>query len=488
MTALQSEVVSPATQVPMQRSRRLTSVGLDNTASAEKKVRTCPTPGPRGILSVPGSLRGFQRDAPQLFLDLRRTYGDMVRLPLGFFTVHLPFHPDAIRYVLQDNNANYVRGKGYDAFKTFMGTGLLTTDGAAWRSRRRIVNPLFHKGALATMEDAMTGSTARVLDRWERSSVSGQPLDVVPEMMDLTLGALGEVMFDTDLEPDQPRIGPAMVTAIEAMVFRGTLPQLLREPIPTTYNKNIRDAREVMYGIVQRIVDAHRNGSHTDRVDLVRLLLETTDAETGEGLPADQIRDEIMTIFMAGHETTGTGVSWALWELARNLDVQERVHDEVETVLGGRAPRLVDLPNLPVTRMVIDETLRLHPPIWVYPRDAVEEDVIDGWRIPAGGSVFLCPYVTHRHPDFWVAPNRFDPDRFAENAPARPRYAYFPFGGGQRKCIGNQMALQQTHLSLAMIIQRFRLGVPESARLEQGTLVSLRPTSGIRLTLERRKR
>ncbi|MFB8198364.1 cytochrome P450 [Kitasatospora purpeofusca] len=447
-----------------------------------------PAPGPRGLRTVPGNLRKFQRNAPALFTELSRAYGDMVRLPLGYFTVHLNYHPDNIKYVLQDNNQNYIRGKGYDAFKIFMGMGLLTLDGEEWKQHRRVVNPLFHKTAIDNMATTMTDSTALVLDRWEQAGSDKAGLDVVPEMMDLTLGALGKVMFDTDLHPLSDRVGPAMVTSIEAMVFRGTLNQLTPEFVPIPYNRRIRQARKVMYDVVDGIVEAHRDGRHEGLTDLVSLLLQARDESGGEWT-RQQVRDEIMTVFMAGHETTGTGLAWALYELAKDPEAQERLHEEVEQVLGGRTPTIEDLPKLPYAKMVTDETLRLHPPIWVYPRDAVAEDDVNGWHVPAGGSVFMVPYVTHRHPDYWVDPERFDPERFTEqNRAQQPRYAYFPFGGGQRKCIGNQMALVQTHLTLAMVAQRFRLRLVPDHPLTLGTLVSFRPVDGIRLVVEPRKR
>jgi cytochrome P450/NAD(P)-dependent dehydrogenase (short-subunit alcohol dehydrogenase family)/3-oxoacyl-(acyl-carrier-protein) synthase len=488
----------PANQAAGQVPAAGTENGADRQAAPAGRRRrqaapagqrpSSTAPGPRGLRTVPRSLRAFQRNAPDLFLELRKAYGDMVRLPLGFFTVHLNYHPDAIRYVLQDNNQNYVRGKGYDAFKIFMGMGLLTLDGSEWRQHRRVVNPLFHKTAIEGMATTMTDATTAVLDRWERQAPANGGIDVVPEMMELTLDALGKVMFDTDLGPDSARVGPAMVTAIEAMVFRGTLPQLTPSVIPIPYNQQIKQARKVMYDVVDRIVEAHRAGRHEGITDLVQLLLSAT-GEDGEPWARQQIRDEIMTVFMAGHETTGTGLGWALYELASNPDAQERLHEEVERELAGRTPVIGDLDRLPYTRMVVDETLRLHPPIWVYPRDAVEEDEVAGWRIPAKGSVFMVPYVTHRHPDFWVDPERFDPERFSPaNTAGHPRYAYFPFGGGQRKCIGNQMAVVQTHLTLAMIAQRFRLRLLPEHPVTFGTRVSFRPLDGIRLAVEPRSR
>jgi cytochrome P450 len=437
---------------------------------------------------VPLNLRAFQRSAPELFLSMRAIYGDMVRLPVGYLTVHLNYHPDAIRHVLQDNNQNYVRGEGCDAFKSFMGMGLLTLDEPEGREHRRVVNPLFRKFAIEAIATTMSSVTTAVLDRWERQAPSRGSIDVVPEMMGLTLDVLGKAVLDTDLGPTNAQVGPAMITAIEAMAFRGALPQLTSSAIPIPYNQRIKQARGVMGDAVDRIVEVHRAGRHIGTCDLVNLLLSTT-GEDGAPWSRQQIRDEIMTVFLAGQATTGTGLAWALYELACNPDVQERLNEEAEQELNGRTPGIGDLGRLPYTQMVVHETLRLHPPIWVYPRDAVEEDEVAGWRIPAKGSVFMVPYVTHRHPDFWVDPKRFDPERFSpQNAAGHVSYMYFPFGVGQRKCIGNQMALLQTQLTLAMIAQRFRLrAVPENP-VTLGTRVSFRPLDGIRLSLEPRSR
>ncbi|MGB5936281.1 MAG: cytochrome P450 [Ornithinimicrobium sp.] len=446
-------------------------------------------PGPSGRHAV-ANLRAFRRSAPTYFHELRRSYGDTVRLPLGFFTVHLPFHPDDVSYVLQEGNANFVRGKGYDFFKIFMGIGLLTTDGDEWKARRRTVNPLFHRRAIAGMSQAMTHATTRVLDRWAQRCARGTTsFDVVPECMYITLDALGHAMFDRDLEPDHAEVGPAMEVAIEAMVFRGEVRQLMPNWAPIRYQRQVRRSREAMHNIVAEIVGEHRDGSQRERMDLVTLLLDAQDPDTGPGLSDSDVRDELMTIFMAGHETTGTGIAWTLAELARHPDVQQRLSRELEDVLSGAEPGLEDLARLDYLRQVVDETLRLHPPIWVFPRDAVTEDQVGGYRVPAGESVFLTPYVTHRHPELWSAPERFDPERFAPGRLQKlPRFAYFPFGGGQRKCLGAAMALQQTYLTVAMVIQRFHLAVNPAFEQNLATLVSLRPTSGLFLTVTERSR
>ncbi|WP_125777418.1 cytochrome P450 [Antribacter gilvus] len=460
------------------------------TTTETTRSATDLAPGPRGGLQAWRNLRRFQEDAPSYFLELQRTYGDMVRLPLGFFTVHLPFSPDAVRHVLQAANGNYRRGKGYDFFKIYMGTGLLTTDGEEWKARRMVVNPLFHRRAIEGMSDAMVSATSRVLDTWAARAAGGTTtLDVIPESMHITLDALGSAMFDRDLEPDHPRIGPAMDQAIEAMVFRGEPRQLMPAWMPFGYQRRVARTRADLYDIVGDIVRAHREGEHADRTDLVALLLAAQGSDDGPDLGDDDVRDELMTIFMAGHETSGTGIAWTLAELARHPEVQERAHQEIETVLAGRAPGLDDLAALPYLKQLVDESLRLHPPIWVFPRDAVADDVVGGHRVPAGESVFLTPFVTHRMPDLWPDPERFDPDRFAPGQEEKlPRFAYFPFGGGQRKCVGWMMALQQSYLTVAMVLQRFRLGTALGFDDGLATLVSLRPPAGLRLSVTPRNR
>ncbi|MFI9508178.1 cytochrome P450 [Nocardia sp. NPDC052566] len=443
-------------------------------------------PGPTAPHRIPLNVKSVRGNAPAFFESLRRKFGDTVRMPVGIFTVTFAFHPDGVKHVLQENNANYIRGVGYKAFKIFMGNGLLTTDGVDWRTRRRTVNPLFHRTAIDSMVTTMVDSTNEVMRRWEQPG--GRAGDIIPEMMRITLGALGEIMFDTDLELEQEQVGVAMRVAIEAMVYRGTLPQLLPAWVPFPSHRRTEHARETMYAIVGRIIEAHRTGSHANRPDLVNMLLSATDDADQPTFTDDDIRDELMTIFMAGHETTGAGLAWALYELAHAPDVQRRLYEETERVLGGRDPVTADLTDLVYTKQVTEEVLRLHPPIWVYPRQAVAEDEVNGWHVPAGECVFMSPYVTQRHPDFWVTPLRFDPDRFTEAAQhGRPKYAYFPFGGGQRKCVGEAMALTQMHLTLAMIVSRFEIEPVANTSTDLAIAVSLRPVGGIALRLVPRK-
>jgi cytochrome P450 len=445
--------------------------------------RNAPGPGPSALLD---SLTRLQRDPYRLFLDLRRRYGPLVRLRLGPYLTHLVTDPEDVKHVLQDNNGNYVRGRMYESFKLFFGNGLLTNDGPAWQDHRRIVQPLFHKRRVEEFATLMTDETATLLDRWTgvARSADGGPLDVVPEVMHLSLNILGRVMFGTDLGRLAEEAQPAVRVCIRAMIFTGAPDELVPRWIPTPYNLRLRTAQRTLRGMVDGFIAAHRG---QERGDLVGMLLAARDSQTGEPLPQEAVRDELMTIFLAGHETTGTALAWTLYLLGRHPAVCRTLEDELADVLGGRAPTLEDLPRLPYLRMVVDESLRLYPPIWLYPRDAVGDDDLGGYHIPARTSVFLSPYVTHRAPEYWDNPDACDPERFLpERSAGRPRYAYFPFGGGQRQCIGMHMAMLQLLLFTAMVAQRFRLHPVPGHPVSCGTLVSLRPLEGISMTIHER--
>lgn len=464
---------------PPVASRRPAAVRRGPTLTGSGPLREAP--GPHGPVKGGVNLLRLQKNCPKLFLDLSRTYGDLVRLPLGPYLTYLNTSPEGVNRVLVANNGNYLRGPMYERFKIFFGEGLLTTDGAEWKRRRQRVTPAFHKKAIVSMTGTMTDATATVLDRWFPAAATGTPVDILDDVMDIALDAMGRILFSTELAPVAESVRPAMAVSLEAMIFKGTLSQMTPEWVPTPYQRRIRRAVEVLDGQVRTIVDVHRN-SVREPGDMVDLIL----ASAGGPVPSyREVRDEMTTVFMAGHETTGTGLGWMMLEVAANPHVQEEACAEVDRVLGDRTPTFEDLAELPYTRRIVDEVLRLHPPIWLFPRQATEADAIKGMRIEAGSSVFMVPYVTHRNPELWPAPERFDPDRFLPEAvSARPRFAYLPFGGGQRQCVGNQMALLQMHLTLAMTLQRYRLRLAGPKERQLATLVSLRPTDGFPVRFE----
>jgi cytochrome P450 len=443
-------------------------------------------PGPKRPQLLMGNLGQMRSNPFQLLLTAQREQGDIARLRLGPYTVHSVTHPDLIQYVLQDNNKNYIRGKMYEQFKCFMGEGLLTNDGAAWVNHRRMAQPLFNRRSVDTMVSTMTLLSAAMIDEWERLARNREVFDLVPEMMHLSLGILSRVMFSTDISDEAKQLASAVRFSLTAMIFSGSMSQLLPSWLPLPYNLRVKRDRRSLHDVMDRLIADHQGEGRPD--DLVSLLIEGRNQESGKQLSHIEVRDELMTIFLAGHETTGTGLSWMFYALSKHPEVRRNLEDEVDAVLGGRAPVLEDLPRMPYSRMIVDEALRMYPPIWLYPRDAVADDEIGGYHVPAGSSVFLTPYVTHRHPAFWDNPEAFDPERFNPAREAnRPRYAYFPFGGGQRQCIGNHMALLQLQIVLVMVAQRFRMQVVSGHPIEQGFLVSLRPVNGILMTLKARE-
>ncbi|KWE25813.1 cytochrome P450 [Burkholderia territorii] len=442
-------------------------------------------PGPRGSV-VMGNLAEYKRNPVTMLLKLQQQYGDIARNRLGPFLTHALAHPDGIQHVLQDNHRNYVRGRFYDNFKMFFGDGLLTTDGEFWRRHRRVVQPLFHRKQVESHTAALGDAALALVERWLKRPAH-EPFDAVEEMMRVSLRMLGLMLFNADISRHADDVGPAVRFGIAAMMPQGNLNDFVPRWMPTPFNRRIAHARRGIDAIVDAIVAEHRAG-RCETSDVISLLLAARDPETGAPLTEREVHDEVMTVFLAGHETTGSGMAWGLYALAQHPDVLRRLRDELDAVLGGRAPDAADLERLPYLAQTVDEILRLYPPIWGFTRDLVDDDEIGGYHVPAGSSVFMSPYVTHRHPALWANPDAFDPENFGSHAPARHKYAYFPFGGGMRKCIGYQTALLQIRVLIAVVAQHVDLSAVPGHSLDTGATISLRPRDGIRLIAKRRSR
>ena len=434
-----------------------------------------------------GNLAAFADDPIQMLLDLQREYGDVVRQRLGPYLVHSVTHPDGVRHVLQGNYKNYARGKFYENFKLFFGEGLLTTDGEYWLRHRRMAQPIFHRDVVEGCTDTATGSINAMLDRWREPAAHGESVELVAEMMSVSLGILGRVVFNMDFSDYSKAVSPSVLVGLKTMMPQGNLNDFIPRWVPTPYNRRVTNAQHNLRDIMQKVIADHAVGGD-GTIDLITLLQSAKDEESGLPLTDQEIHDEVMTVFMAGHETTGNGMAWTLYAVAMHPEVRKRLEAEVDEVLGDRTPTLADLSRLTYSRMVVDESLRLYPPIWGYTRDPVADDEIDGYSIPAGSTIFMSPYVTHRHPEFWDNPEAFDPERFAPGrAESYHHFAYFPFGGGSRKCIGFHLALLQMQLATAMVAQRFRVEPVPGHPVEYGRMVALRPAHGIQVTLHPRE-
>src|SRR6266566_1031812 len=417
--------------------------------------------GPRSLLPL-GSAYAFGRDPMRFALDMWHRYGDLVRIRFLFWHGYLVFHPEHIKHILQDNHRNYTKDIfTLNAFKAFVGNGLVTNDGNSWLQQRRLMQPAFHRKRLAAFGTLITGTTV--------------------EMMRLTLRVVGQPLFTIDLSNETETVSRAVTTLSKLVLDYMSVPF---PPlwVPTPRNRRITSAIRTLDTVVQDIITARRQ-QHTDSGDLLSMLLSARDEETGEGMSDKQVRDEVMTLLFAGHETTSNLLTWTWYVLSQHPEVERRLHEELDAVLTGQRPSVEHLTHLPYSRMVLEETLRLYPPAWSLARKARAGDCVGGYAIPAKSVILMIPYVTHRHPAFWEHPERFAPERFTpERAAARSRYAYFPFGGGPRQCIGNNFALMEAHLILATVAQRYHLHlVPEHA-VEPEALLTLRPRYGLPMT------
>ena len=436
-------------------------------------------PGLKGYPIV-GNLPQFQRDPLATLTRAAREGGDVVRLALGSERFYLLSHPDHVRHVLQDNNKNYV--KGYGKVSVLLGNGLVLSEGSFWRRQRRLMQPAFHRERLAGFAEAMTDETSRMLDGWEAPASEGRALDVALEMTLLAQRIIVRTMFGAGVGEEGATIARAFDTALAGIDTRFVVPLWVsRLPLPA--NRRFEKALATIDGAVRRIIAGRRRAGLGGGDDLLGMLMEARDAETGETMSEGQIRDEVTTIYLAGHETTAVTLAWTWFLLSKNPAVARGVREEVSRVLGGRTPGMGDVPNLTYTRAVVDEVLRLYPAAWMISRSAVGDDEVGGYRVPAGLTVFLSPYVTHRRPELWPNPEGFDPERFApEGADGRPRFAYFPFGGGPRLCIGNNFALMEATLVIAMTMQRYRLDLVPGQTVEAKPRGTLRPRPAVWMT------
>src|ERR1044071_364390 len=398
--------------------------------------RTNP-PGPKGAL--PGlAFLSFTRDPLGFLRGVAREHGDVVYFSGMSDDFYLLNNPDYVKDVLVPPHARFMKGRGLQRAKRLLGEGLLTSEPPLHRRQRRLAQPAFHKQRINAYASLMVDYAVRLeRERWRE----GRTLDVAQEMMHLALTIVGKTLFGSETEAEAEEVRDAL-TASMASFARFMMPfaELLgRLPLPA--NRRFEQSRARLDRIIYRIIE-ERRASGEDRGDLLSMLLKAQDEEgDGGGMTDEQLRDEAMTIFLAGHETTANALAWTWYLLSQNPEAEAKLHAELEDVLAGRPPAAEDFPRLRYTEMVFAESMRLYPPAWILGRRALEEFEVGGYLVPRGALVILSPYVMHRDPRFWPDPERFDPERFTPEAKAsRPQFAYFPFGGGPRRCIGEGFA------------------------------------------------
>lgn len=401
--------------------------------------------------------------------------------------------PDHVGYVLKDNQRNYVKGKEYSILGMVAPEGLLSAEGETWRRHRRRMQPAFKPSNIDAMAGSMTSEIQAMLDRWENDFVRNGPLKISQQMRDLTLRVVTRVLFSSDLDAESSeRVRSEFGYLNWYLDYR--MGGLVHAPtfIPTRKNLRYRRAVKALDETVFNIVNTRRR-QHAETSlspedqDLLGMLLEARDEETQRRMGNTQLRDQILTLLIAGHETTANALSWAWYLLSQNADAEQALHRELADVLGGRTPVASDYGQLKYTRMILDEVLRLYPPAWLISRRPVVTDEIGDYTVPAGTQLVISPYVTHRHPDLWSDPERFCPERFDAASSAKiPAFAHFPFGGGSRQCLGTGFARMEAVLTLATVAQQYRLVSGSETNPSTEAVLTLRPRHGITLHLRRR--
>lgn len=431
---------------------------------------TLPGPSPLPLLGNILDFRGG--DMLERHLELVETYGDIVHLKLGPLPAFILADPEHVHHVLVKNQKNYDKGLGYDGLRLFLGQGLVTSERELWRRQRRLMQPKFTPKATLNFTEMMSEVTNKMLNRWQTTAAGNGTLIIDEEMFRLTMSIISLALFSVDLDEDLTEVGHAIRDAFAFIPSRnfGMFNVPLAVPLPR--HRSFKQSLRIIDDFIdERIAIARRAKTQNN---LLGLLLEAKDEETGRPMDEQQLRDEIVTLFFAGFETTARSLTWGWYLLSRHPEVMARLATEADAELIGRLPTVGDLYRLKYTRMVVDEILRLYPPTALLARQNIEPDEIGGYPIPAGSLITMIPYLIHRYPSVWDDPERFDPERFSEDAVAqRPRYAYIPFASGPRICLGNNFALLEMTLALAMTVNRYQLTANSADGINgvfQGTL------------------
>ncbi|MBI5930837.1 MAG: cytochrome P450 [Chloroflexi bacterium] len=442
-------------------------------------------PGPRGKPII-GNLHDFRKDILTTLESAAREYGEIVHFKVGPREIFLLNDPYYIQHVLQTNHHNYRKGWALVRTKILLGEGLLTSEGDFWLHQRRLIQPAFHRKRIAAFGQMMTDCTSEMMEAWQPYIESGQPLNLTEEMMNLTLNVVCQTLFSTHItDAERAVVKDAMEVVLLFGLKNVTRPPFM-EKLPTLGNQQARKAIHQLDKIVYRIIQERRAHPQDDeKSDLFTMLMSVQDEDTGESMDDRQVRDEIMTLFLAGHETTANTLAWTFYLLSENPTMTDALWAELDRVLDGQVPAVENLSNLPYTQAVLQESMRLYPPAWVISRQAINDDEIGGYPIPMGSAVIVSPYVMHRNPNYWEKPEQFNPTRFLDDSrPWRPPFSYFPFGGGARQCIGMNFAMMEAQLILATVAQKYQLHLVPTTKVEPEALLTLRPRNGLPMTIE----
>jgi cytochrome P450 len=451
-------------------------------AKLNQKSQASRPPGPKGA-PIMGVMREFNRDQLGFIERAQREYGDIVWMRFLYVPALFLYHPDDVEYVLVTNPKNFIKSMSLRSnfFQRLVGNGLLTSQGEDWKRARRLSQPAFHRERVASYGDVMVDYANRLASKWQAEETR----DIHTDMMRLTLEIVVQCLFSADVSHDVDAVGATLKELVKPFASQATLKWILNNRLPTPAHLRFHRLAKKIDNVVYRII-AERRATGKDEGDLLSMLLAARD-EDGSQMSDRQLRDEVMTLFLAGHETTALTLAWAWYLLGTHPEAERKFHAELDKVLGDRAPTTADLPRLKFTEQIAKESMRLYPPAYGLGREAIHDCEIGGYRVPAGTQVFMFQWATQRDPRFYDRPLEFRPERWTEDFIEQlPKYAYFPFGGGPRVCIGASFAMMEIILCLAAIGQRFRLELVPDHPVSIYPAMSLRPRDGIKIVVKNR--
>ena len=446
-------------------------------------VATLVPQGPKGNFIL-GVMPEFNRDTLGFLSRIARDYGDIVSTRFFYVPAYFLYHPDHIEYVLATNSKNFIKPLSLRSpfFHRLLGNGLLTSEGDFWRRQRRLAQPAFHRERISAYAQVMVKDTLKLLSNWRDNEIR----DTHRDMMRLTMEIVTHTLFNVDVASDAEKVSSALSILVEPFSSQATLKWILDNRLPTPGNRRFNRTAAQLDEVIYRIIAERRASNKEDQGDLLSILLQAHD-EDGSQMTDQQLRDEVITLFLAGQETTALALSWAWYLLAQHPEAEQKLWQELDEVLQGRLPQASDMPNLKFTEMIAKESLRLYPPAYVVGREAIEDCEIGGYHVPAKMQVFMPTWVVQRDARFFDAPDEFRPERWTPDFTASlPKYAYFPFGGGPRVCIGNSFAMMEIVLLIAAIAQKFQLKLVTN-KVELLPAMSLRPRNGIRMMVKSRE-
>lgn len=444
--------------------------------------------GPKGYPIIGNLLNLTREDRIDWLQGLYQTYGDVVKFKLFKREVYLINHPDLVREVLVQRQANYTKDTlSFRMVSVVLGESTFTAMGNTWQRKRKLAQPSFHKNRIANLGQIMTDAIAEMLERWEKPCDQGQVVNIADEMMRLTLKIVVKALFSTALtEKEVQTVANIFTPLLEDTNQRITVPFKILYQLPTAKNKAYQGYIDQLDAIIYRIIEG-RKSSEKQYDDLLQMLMDARTEDNDEPLTDQELRDEVMTIFIAGHETTANAMSWLWYLLFENPAALNKVEQEVKEVLGDRPPRAKDFSALTYSLKVFKETLRLYPPVPMLPRHIEQDDELGGYQLKAGNDLFFGAHLLHRRPDFWEDPEKFDPNRFdKEQERKRHTFAYLPFGGGPRICLGNNFAMMEALFIMAMTVQKFKLRLVPGHQVKPIVSLTTRPQGGMPMLLERR--